>query len=403
MAIYEWILSGLGPWIFDKCFHSIKYLKNRERYIDEVIRNIDNSSERIYLWISTLESNENNKRVQHLQDSLKQKNGSKVEVKILVSSSSKSYKGSTEIYNCGIPFKYVPEDVGQALNFTLIDNKRTIITLKKKNEKSLNAIVLDNETINLTMAKLFNDTWNNHNSLPLYHFIFKRLNEINRYGMGSLQRIAESFNTPTLIIEKLNRKLPLVIIFFGRPGSGKSFLLSKMHAYLLNLKIANDEILTIDDYDILVNWANSAEFGGSFCHIPPDGFEVKDFEVLEKCNKEIISKISSNKRQIVLIELSRVEYCQFIKCVKTETHHNLLGFYTSADINSCLRRNAIRKYSLKMPTKYVPEEIISKYYSNDDIECVIEKHNCIHVVENNFDENKAIDTMLNILCNYFTA
>lgn len=403
MAWYEWILSGIGTWLIDKSLFAIKYLKNRERYIDEIIRNIEISDHRIYLWISTLESHKNNKKLERLQDFLKQKNNSNVDVKLLVSASSKSYEGSSEIYNYGIPFKYVPEDISQALNFTIIDNKRTIITLKKKGEKSFSAIVIDNETINFTMAKLFNDTWNNHNSLPLYHFIFKRLNETLHYGIGSVQSIAENFNIPPTIINNLKNKLPLVVIFIGRPGAGKSFLLSKMHEYFLSLKIANSEILTIDDYDILKNWSNSAEFSGSFSHVPPDGFEVKDFEILNRCNKEIITKISSSKKQVHLIELARVAYSDLIKDIKTNTHGNLLCFYLNANVNNCLQRNAIRKYIVKMPTKYVPEDIISNYYANDDIERVTENHNFIHVIDNNLNESKAVNAMIEVLGRYFTS
>jgi hypothetical protein len=56
-----------------------------------------------------------------------------------------------------------------------------------------------------------------------------------------------------------------------------------------------------------------------------------------------------------------------------------------------------------MPTKYVPEDIISNYYENDDIESVTKNHNFIHVIDNNLNESNAVSEMIEVLGKYFTS
>ena len=295
----EWIFSGIGTWFVGKLTDSaVTLVSSRKKYINTINKEVCLVKSNVFLSINTIDSRETNKDIASLQDSMEVCVKNKLDVKVLVSTNKDSYKGAYELYKKDIPLRFISEDIGQHLNFTVVDYQRSILSIKNTTRSIKKAIIVNDDALNRALKETFTSVWNNEDTLSFPEYIMQKLHESKKFGLTDSKTLSDKFNVPFKFIEQLNVLCPLYVFIIGRPGSGKTEIAKSVVKYCELLRFDKDEVEYIDDYFILREWARGAQYARCFEEMPHDGFKVVDFSIINLCNEEILRRIRKNKCRI---------------------------------------------------------------------------------------------------------
>lgn len=364
------IKTSFVDWLTDDC---LKYIGNRNEYLNEINNQILLTKSSCYLCVNTLDSANDSESIRNLQENLLKQNNKGVEVKVLVSSINERYEGAYEMVTKGIELKFVSGNISQHLNFTLFNNEHSVFALKKEKQKSRNAVLVKDSALNYALTKTFLGVWSNRRSLSFNEFIITKKNELNSFDLDYKIEIPKMFKIAKSYLDQILDAFPKYIFLIGRPGSGKSEIANELFEYLQQLNYQKESIGYIDDYNILHDWSKDPNINGVEYH-EPDGFIVNENDIYSRCELELIHRIDNSENEVLIVEFSRSIYCDFFRnLLNKDIMKKSLTFYLNTSVKTCLQRNINRKYSGQIPTKYVPEDIIKDFYENDDSEILEEE------------------------------
>lgn len=178
--------------------------------------------------------------------------------------------------------------------------------------------------------------------------------------------------------------MSIKLFILGRPGSGKSTAYRSVEKFLRQQEQYKGwSIVYYNDYRILYemfwyenlfpNPKKPKQFAATKEH---DGFDVKDFSVLDKAlvklEKKARERSSDKKEEIIIIEFARRDYYQAFKQFSSSFLKNSYFLFIEADVTTCLER--IKERIIDPATEddhFVSDFIILEYYGEQFIPSVI--------------------------------
>src|SRR5450759_821323 len=161
------------------------------------------------------------------------------------------------------------------------------------------------------------------------------------------------------------------LFILGRPGSGKSAAYRHIQKYV-DLYHPEWSTKRFNDYDILLGmllheklYTNYSEDKRQFSETDHDGFDVRDFTVLDTALKELEKQVrlrcSPSKDEIIIIEFARDDYKHALKQFSANFLKDAYFLFIEADIKTCIQRV---KNRVKLPQTsddhFVSEDILIK-------------------------------------------
>ncbi len=168
----------------------------------------------------------------------------------------------------------------------------------------------------------------------------------------------------------------IILFVFGLPGSGKSAAARHIESFARYKKFRPRRF---KDYLILYKMfqddqkpENENKRFHSTRDLGYDGFDVLNLEVfneaLQKLHRKILQrkKLADNSTEILIIEFSRVDYCQALSFFPTLRLHAAHFLFISSDIPTCKARIKARvDHPRTRDDCYVSDYIFEEYYERD--------------------------------------
>jgi len=162
------------------------------------------------------------------------------------------------------------------------------------------------------------------------------------------------------------------LFILGRPGSGKSAAYRHIKE-LIEQKFKWWSTNRFNDYDILYEMFQFEQRylyflkKKQFSKTDHDGFDVRDFTVLDTALKELEKQVrlrcSPSKDEVIIIEFARDDYKQALKQFSPNFLKDAYFLSIEADIQTCIERV---KKRVMLPQSsddhFVSEDILIKYY-----------------------------------------
>ena len=162
------------------------------------------------------------------------------------------------------------------------------------------------------------------------------------------------------------------LFILGHPGSGKSTAYRHIKE-LIEQKFKWWSTNRFNDYDILYEMFQFEQRylyflkKKQFSKTDHDGFDVRDFTVLDTALKELEKQVrlrcSPSKDEIIIIEFARDDYKQALKQFSPNFLKDAYFLSIEADIQTCIERV---KKRVMLPQSsddhFVSEDILIKYY-----------------------------------------
>ena len=169
------------------------------------------------------------------------------------------------------------------------------------------------------------------------------------------------------------------IILIGKPGSGKSCF----YRYLN--KISKSKIVRLDDYNYLlkeIEKDKDCKYHKKL--LTNEKFLITDMTIMDNLlnNMEKNVKNIKNKNNIILMEFSRNNYKKAFKNFSEEFINNSIIVYIKVDFKKCLKRNNERD-NKNLDNHVVPEIIMKKHCSFDDIDKIKQEYKNMYIINNN--------------------
>lgn len=155
-----------------------------------------------------------------------------------------------------------------------------------------------------------------------------------------------------------------VLFFIGKPGSGKSEFRDATKKAALNVDHSL-KIFEIDELDILLELKDT--FSNNDINLTEQKQVIVEnralfSEFINEVQKRLVEGL--NSYDLILCEFSRARYTEVLSILVKEVYNNYKIIYIDTPFKICIDRNEKRKSDSK---KYVPKEILLKYYCEDDL------------------------------------
>ena len=167
--------------------------------------------------------------------------------------------------------------------------------------------------------------------------------------------------------------MAVILFVLGRPGSGKSTAARHI------VKLARRRNLLasrVNDYDILKEMHLADKSHKRFKPTIYDGFDVKDFSVLNEALKkaEQQARLKLRSSAIVVIEFARDDYIQALKQFSSAFLKGAFFIYINTDVSTCIKRIHTRVTFPTTPDDhFVSENILKTYYIKQNESLNLEK------------------------------
>ena len=260
------------------------------------------------------------------------------------------------------------------LRFGLIDSETVIVAAhaEKRTGQTSDALAIESVRLTSMLSGYFDSYWHHPEALAFGDYarteIAKLIDPSNpptARGLAARLRISEEEALAAMSIPP-HRLHPGIVVFVGRPGSGKSMAARLVQTELLRASYPH----TVDirsDYRILHKWSRSPEHCAAFDVTEFDGFRVRDFAVLDRVLDQLRGEISSRPSHLHLVEFARTDYAASLKTLGLPDDGTTIVVHVDAPLDVCTRRNAERRTTRLSPdSAYVPEDIMRDYYKQDN-------------------------------------
>lgn len=163
------------------------------------------------------------------------------------------------------------------------------------------------------------------------------------------------------------------VFILGRPGSGKT---TASHLITELVKCKGWSVTRIREYEILRSMFAVDIEHKRFRPTKYNGFDVIDFSVLDEALVEVEKEVrehmlSAKKKEFIIVELARDDYCETLKPMDPEFLHDTYILFVDADIDTCIQRIHQRiSCSAKVDNHFVSDEILRSYYYKDNMQYV---------------------------------
>ncbi len=178
--------------------------------------------------------------------------------------------------------------------------------------------------------------------------------------------------------------VPVKLFILGRPGSGKSEAYRQIENYLQETH--NDwSVVHYTDYEILqemFQFEKHFQIDEKLRKFQPrehEGFDVRDFSVLDDVLKELEKKVrfnssEANNEQLIVIEFARDDYGKALKLFSQGFLKDAYFLFINSNINTCIQRVHSRiAHSISLDDHFVSDEIIYNYYRRQRIPFKLER------------------------------
>lgn len=178
--------------------------------------------------------------------------------------------------------------------------------------------------------------------------------------------------------------MSIKLFILGRPGSGKSTAYRHIKEFIKDRYIGWTTS-RFSDYDILYAMFKLEKLGlngnkqKQFSAREYDGFDVKEFKVLDISLKQLEKRVRENvsdKEELIIIEFARQDYCKALSLFSSSFLRDAYFLFVEADTKTCIQR--VKKRVTVPPTPdnhFVSENILTEYYEKQVIPSIIRIHN----------------------------
>ncbi len=195
------------------------------------------------------------------------------------------------------------------------------------------------------------------------------------------------------------------VFLFGRPGSGKSAVFRHIEKYLEE-QYEDWPAVHFSDYEILQQMFQFEKLfqvaveRRKFLSSEHDGFDVRDFSVLDTALKELEKQVryrwDPNKDEIIAIEFARDDYTKALKQFMPGFLQNAHFLFIEVSMKTCIRRIHERiSQPISADDHFVSENILQSYYSQQQPPRHLERDygidaSKIHIIHNGGSEQDLI-------------
>ena len=178
--------------------------------------------------------------------------------------------------------------------------------------------------------------------------------------------------------------MPVKLFILGRPGSGKSEANRQIEKYLQQSH-KGWSVVHYTDYEILqemFQFEKLFQINENLRKFQPrehEGFDVRDFSVLDDVLKELEKRIRfnfshENNEQLIVIEFARDDYGKALKLFSPNFLSDAYFLFINSNINTCVQRVHSRvAHSTSLDDHFVSDDIIYNYYRRQRIPFKLER------------------------------
>ncbi len=183
--------------------------------------------------------------------------------------------------------------------------------------------------------------------------------------------------------------VPVKLFVLGRPGSGKSEAYRQIDKYIQQSH-KNWSVIHFTDYEILqemFQFEKYFQLNEKLRKFQPrehEGFDVRDFSVLDDVLKELEKKIKFRysevrNEQLIVIEFARDYYGEALKLFSLNFLKDAYFLFINSDINTCIQRVHDRvAHSTSVDDHFVSDDILCSYYKRQRIPFKLERVDFLH-------------------------
>ncbi len=178
--------------------------------------------------------------------------------------------------------------------------------------------------------------------------------------------------------------VPVKLFVLGRPGSGKSEAYRQIDKYIQQSH-KNWSVIHFTDYEILqemFQFEKYFQLNEKLRKFQPrehEGFDVRDFSLLDDVLKELEKKIKFRYSEVrneqpIVIEFARDDYGKALKLFSPNFLKDAYFLFINSDINTCIQRVHDRvAHSSSIDDHFVSNDIICSYYKRQRIPFKLER------------------------------
>jgi len=178
--------------------------------------------------------------------------------------------------------------------------------------------------------------------------------------------------------------MPVKLFVLGRPGSGKSEAYRQIDKYIQQSQ-KNWSVIHFTDYEILqemFQFEKYFQLNEKLRKFQPrehEGFDVRDFSLLDDVLKELEKKIKFRYSEVrneqpIVIEFARDDYGKALKLFSPNFLKDAYFLFINSDINTCIQRVHDRvAHSSSIDDHFVSNDIICSYYKRQRIPFKLER------------------------------
>jgi len=355
----------------------VRELPSRTHYLDEIIHHVREAKRKIILCVHTLKPAESGNQVKMLHEALSESVRRVKDIRVLAPSGLERAKAAYQLNRLGIPLRHMLGTDYLDMSFSVFDSIHTVLPIESGlGEETVSGITVKSAKLSDLLTNLFDEFWWNYEALAYPDYIrFTADRILKTVPSMKIADIAEKVDIPEKDLRELLPTLratenPAYIFIIGKPASGKTTVADAIIQGLERNGIPKKQIYYFNDYQALYERFLGDSSHRLFEPTERGGFALRDSSVLESVLQQANLTIKSGRSffKVFLIEFARDSYLQAFMNFDKAIFYNCRVIHVKCSDETCMSRNEQRRsVSEDRRSGYVSPEVISHYYSKEDI------------------------------------
>ena len=356
----------------------VQEIPSRDDYINEIIKQVDQSQRSVLMCVHTLAPSGNSGRVLELQKALAGKTGVADGVKLIAPMGEERVAASVQLSSLGVPVRHLALLQSLDISFAVFDSTTTVLPTKSgEQEQTLAGMTLQSTKLAEMLEILLDDLWSRFDSVPHADFVRSTVEQIMETSPNiSLPAIAQRLSIDESYLRSLlpafgSRETSRRIFFvIGRPCSGKTTIAETVRVAMQSVGIRSEEVYYFNDYEALYERFRQDKNRKTFAEAEHGGFAVQDFSVLDTVLQQanLRLKMALPFFRAFIVEFARNSYSRALLNFDKSILESSTVIHVKCSPSTSHERNGLRRApSSDHRTGYIPDHILDHFYATEDM------------------------------------